>query len=140
MTEPTFSEAAGKLVLIVDDERGIRELLEIVMQKEGFRVALAEDGEEALQKVRELTPDLILLDLMLPKYGGFEILRELQAGDHGEIPIIVMTGRMMDTSTAEMLKRESNVREFIEKPIRREALVARIHHFLKTRPQPKKPA
>ena len=76
MGDQNISPAAGKLVLIVDDEKGIRELLEILMQRDGLKTALAEDGKEALEKIHSLTPDLVLLDLMLPGYGGFEVLRE----------------------------------------------------------------
>jgi len=140
MGDQGTSAATGKLVLIVDDEKGIRELLEILMQRDGLRAALAEDGKEALEKIHSLTPDLVLLDLMLPGYGGFEVLRELQASGKGDIPVIIMTGRMMDGSTAELIKRESNVREFIAKPIKRELLMARIHALLKTRPPVKKTA
>lgn len=128
------SSSADKLVLIVDDDKGIRELLEIIVTKEGFRTDTAEDGESALAKARAILPDIILLDLMLPGPGGFEILRELQQEATAGIPIIVITGRGLDHSTAELIRRESNVREFIEKPLRKEALVALLHQTLKTRP------
>ena len=124
---------ADKLVLIVDDDKDIRDLLSVVIGKEGFRVALAQDGEDAQAKARALLPDLILLDLMLPKANGFEALHELQADETASIPIIVMTGRQLDPSTEALIKREANVRDFIEKPIKMEELLLLLHQLLKTR-------
>ncbi|HBA62153.1 MAG TPA: hypothetical protein DCZ92_15340 [Elusimicrobia bacterium] len=134
MENPGFSSPAEKLVLIVDDEKGIRELLEIVVRKEGFRTELAEDGPEAIEKARKLSPDMILLDLMLPKSGGFEVVRELQAEETAGIPIIVITGRFMDRTTTEMIRQETNVREYVQKPIKMASLTALLHQLLKTRP------
>ncbi|MCX5791307.1 MAG: response regulator [Elusimicrobia bacterium] len=125
-------DPADKLVLIVDDDDSVRELVEFIVKKEGFRVEKAADGEVALQKARALHPDLMLLDLMLPKYGGFEILRELQGDETSSIPIIIITGRYTDSSTAEMIKQESNVKDFLEKPIKPQVLGALIHKVLRT--------
>lgn len=133
-----FSNSADKLVLIVDDDKGIREMLEIIVRKEGFKTELSEDGEDALDKARTILPDIILLDLMLPKSGGYEILRELQSGETAGIPIIIMTARVLDPSTSDMFRHESNVREFIEKPIKPQVLVALMHQLLKTRPPMKR--
>lgn len=130
---------ADKLVLIVDDDESVRELIEFIVKKEGFRTEKASDGEEALTKARSVNPDLILLDLMLPKYGGFEILRELQSDETGSIPIVIITGRYTDRSTSDMIKQEPNVRDFIEKPVKPQVLSALLHKFLKTQP-PKKAA
>ncbi len=128
-----LSSSSDKLILIVDDDRGVRELLQIIVEKEGFKVAMAEDGPEAIEKARTLAPHLILLDLMLPKSGGFEVVHELQGDETGTIPIVIMTGRFMDQSTAELIKRESNVKEYLEKPLRTAALAALLHRLLNTR-------
>ena len=88
--------------------------------------------EEALTKARAVNPDLILLDLMLPKFGGFEILRELQSDETGDIPIVIITGRYTDRSTSDMIKQEPNVRDFIEKPVKPQILPPA--HKLQTRP------
>lgn len=133
MENSRAAKPADKLVLIVDDDKDIRDLLSIIISKEGFRVALAQDGEEAQAKARSLLPDLVLLDLMLPKSSGFETLHELQEDETAKIPIIVMTGRQLDPSTAEMIKREGNVRDFIGKPIKTEELIAQLHRLLNTR-------
>ncbi|MCK5106117.1 MAG: response regulator [Elusimicrobiales bacterium] len=132
----TFQNPEDKLVLIVDDDDSVRELLEFIIKKEGFKIEKAADGQEALDKARKCSPDLILLDLMLPKYGGFEILRELQA-DAGDIPIIIITGRYTDRSTSDMIKLEPNVKDFIEKPVKPPVLTALLHKLLNTQPQKK---
>ncbi len=133
-----FNTPADKLVLIVDDDDSVRELIEFIVKEDGFRVEKASDGAEALAKARSLHPDLILLDLMLPKFGGFEIVRELQGDDTGDIPIVIITGRYTDRSTSEMIKQESNVKEFMEKPIKLHVLSATVHRILHTQPPPKK--
>lgn len=133
------STAAGnpedKLILIVDDDESVWDVLYYIVRKEGFRVEKASDGAEAMEKARLLHPALIILDLMLPGSGGFEVLRELQAEDTLDIPIILVSGRRMDLSTLEMLKHESNVKEFLEKPVKPQVLAALLHSLLKTRPQ-----
>ncbi|HNW44585.1 MAG TPA: response regulator [Elusimicrobiales bacterium] len=130
-----FGNPADKLVLIVDDDDSVRELIEFVVKKEGFKVEKAADGEEALRKARSVNPDLMLLDLMLPKFGGFEILRELQSDETSSIPIIIITGRYTDRSTSEMIKQEPNVKDFIEKPVKPQVLSAVIHKILHTQPK-----
>ena len=129
-----FGKPADKMILIVDDDDSVRELIEFIVKKEGFRVEKAADGEEALTKARATSPDLILLDLMLPKFGGFEILRELQSDETGGIPIVIITGRYTDRSTSDMIKQEPNVRDFIEKPVKPQILTSLIHKLLKTQP------
>ena len=133
-----YTNPADKLVLIVDDDDAVRDLIEFVIKKEGFKVDKAADGEEALQKARQISPDLILLDLMLPKFGGFEILRELQNDETVNIPIVIITGRYTDRSTSYMIKQEPNVKDFIEKPVKPQALAAVVHKLLKTQPPIKK--
>jgi DNA-binding response OmpR family regulator len=138
MENTNFGNPGEKLVLIVDDDDSVRELLDFVVRKEGFKIEKAADGEEALSKAKALHPDLILLDLMLPKYGGFEILRELQSDDTVDIPIVIITGRYTDRSTSEMIKQEPNVKDFVEKPVKPQVLCAILHTLLKTRPAVKK--
>jgi two-component system alkaline phosphatase synthesis response regulator PhoP len=126
-----------KRILIVDDDESVWDVLYYIVRKEGFLVEKASDGQEAIEKARLLHPDLILLDLMLPKAGGFEVLRDLQAEDTRDIPIVLLSGRHMDQSTLELLKQEANVKEFLEKPVRPQALGALLHSLLKTRPRAK---
>lgn len=129
----TAPEANGKLVLVIDDDDGVRELLTFLVKKEGFRAESAVDGEDGWQKAERLTPDLIILDLMMPRYGGFELLRQLQGSELSKIPIVIVTGRYTDRSTAEMIRQESNVKEFLEKPVKPNVLGATLQRLL--RPQ-----
>ncbi len=137
-TQPRPGE--GKVVMVVDDDESIRELLEYVVKKEGFGVVKAVDGEDALRKIDEASPHLILLDLMLPRYGGFEVLRKLQAGPTASIPIVVVTGRYTERTTMEMIRQESNVVEFLEKPLKTPVLAALLHRILGGEPAGSKPA
>lgn len=131
---PGFGNPEEKLILIVEDDDSVWDLLYYIVRKEGFKTEKASDGKEALDKARTLHPQLILLDLMLPKCGGFEIARELQEGDTLNIPIVIVSSRSMDRSTLEMLKQEPNVKDFLEKPVKSQVLAALLHSLLKTRP------
>lgn len=137
MSNSGFTNSADKLVLIVDDDREIMDLLEAVVKKEGFKVEKAEDGLEAQNKARSLLPDLILLDLMLPKAGGFEILQALQTDETADIPVVVLTGRRLDRTTTDMIRQQANVRDFMEKPVKAELLTSAMHQILRTRPMKK---
>lgn len=134
LPDPQLADPAEKLVLLVDDDESLLDLMEHVVKKEGFRTDRAMDGTEALRKAEALTPDLIVLDFMLPGMGGYEVLRELQASGSGSIPVIVITGRHMDRKNIEMVRLESNVKEFMEKPLRPAVMAAALHGLLKTRP------
>ena len=129
-----FAKPSEKLVLLVDDDESLLDLMEHVVKKETFRTGRAMDGQEALAKVAALNPDAIVLDFMLPGMGGYEALRELQARGFGDIPIIVMTGRAMDARSIEEVRREPNVKEFLQKPVRPAMLTAALHRILGTAP------
>ncbi len=131
---PGSGNPEEKLILIVEDDESVWDLLYYMVRKEGFKTEKASDGKEALDKARILHPQLILLDLMLPKCGGFEIARELQEGDTSAIPIVIVSSRNLDRSTSELLKQEPNVKDFIEKPVKPQVLAALLHTLLKTRP------
>jgi DNA-binding response OmpR family regulator len=138
--ESAVGRPQDKLILVVDDDDSVRELLEFLVRKEGFKVQTAADGEEGITMIQKLLPDLVILDLMLPRYGGFEILRQLQMGDTSRIPIIIVTGRYTDRTTAEMIRQESNVMDFLEKPVKANILTMSLHKILKTNPPEMKPA
>ena len=132
MDEP--ADPNTKLVLIIDDDDGQLDLLKYLVGKEGFRMAEAKSGVEALRKTKELSPDLILLDLMLPGMGGYEILRELQAAGNGDIPVLIASARAMDEKMIATLTSESNVRGFFPKPPKAVVFREKIHTLLNTRP------
>lgn len=93
---------AKKKILVVDDEPNIVKLLESILKDEGYEVVIAFDGEEALNKVKETTPDLIILDITLPKVDGYGVCNILQADEkYKDIPIVFLTarGQVMDIKT-----------------------------------------
>lgn len=134
MDETNFGAPAEKLVLMVDDDESLLDLMEHVVKKEGFRTDRAADGPEALRKSQALNPDVIVLDMMLPGLGGYEVMRQLQAAGCGGIPIIVVTGRSMDQAGIKVIKQEPNVKEFLAKPVRPAVLTAALHRILNTAP------
>ena len=108
-------EKPATRVLIVEDERHIIESLSFVLEREGFEVAAVEDGEEALQRLRAARPDILILDLMLPKVGGLEVLKIVRADAAlRTLPVVVLTakGRQQDRRMAE----EIGVDAFMTKP------------------------
>lgn len=82
--------ALGK-ILVTDDDKNICELLRLYLEKEGYSVILAHDGEEALLKFETLHPDLILLDIMLPGLDGWQVCREVRK--KSQVPIIMLTAK-----------------------------------------------
>jgi signal transduction histidine kinase/CheY-like chemotaxis protein len=101
-------------ILVVDDEPQIREIIERTMQKEGWNVSHAQDGVEALEIVRTKTPQLILLDLMMPRMDGFEFLRELRKLPVGkDLPVVVITA--MDLSSNDHQRLNGSVEQILQK-------------------------
>ncbi len=117
-------------VLVIDDEKDILKLLQYNLEKEGYRFLSARTGEEGVEAARLKKPDLVVLDLMLPRYGGFEILRRLQQGPLAALPIVVVTGRYNDPATAGLVRAESNVVALLPKPINTDGLTALLQERL----------
>ena len=114
--------SAGK-ILIVDDEKAIVDILKFNLQKEGFDTICAYDGKDGLAKARSDSPDLILLDVMLPYMDGFEVCRTLRAeGDN--VPIIMITAR--EEETDKVFGLELGADDYITKPFSLRELVARV--------------
>jgi len=89
--------AQGKKILAVDDERHIVRLIQVNLERAGYQVATAFDGPEALKKVESDRPDLIVLDVMMPKMDGFEVLKRLRANlETREIPVVMLTAKAQD--------------------------------------------
>src|ERR1700757_4316289 len=85
-----------KKILIADDKATSRELLRTVLENQGYLVTEAADGEQALQQARTIAPDLILLDLQMPRLGGYEVLKELRLDPrYATLPIIALTASAM---------------------------------------------
>ncbi|HEY7826629.1 MAG TPA: response regulator transcription factor [Candidatus Limnocylindrales bacterium] len=111
-----------KTILVVDDERNIVELLRLYLEKEGWTVISAGDGEEGLALHARHEPDLVILDLMLPKVDGFEVCRELRR--RGDVPIVMLTAR--DDVIDSIVGLELGADDYVSKPFNPRALVARI--------------
>lgn len=87
----------GKVILLVDDDLTLREMYDERLKAEGFDIVQASDGQEALAKAREAKPNIILLDVMMPKINGFDVLRQLKDDpDLKEIPVIILTALIQD--------------------------------------------
>ncbi|MGB3915702.1 MAG: response regulator [Dethiobacteria bacterium] len=114
-------------ILVVDDERSIAEILKYNLEKEGFEVILAYDGEEALERLEQDKPDLILLDIMLPKKDGFAVCREIRA--QKEIPIIMLTAR--ETEVDKVLGLELGADDYVTKPFSAREVTARVKAILR---------
>jgi two-component system alkaline phosphatase synthesis response regulator PhoP/two-component system response regulator ResD len=111
-----------KTILVVDDERNIVELLRLYLEKEGWAVISAADGEEGLALHARHDPDLVILDLMLPKLDGFEVCRELRR--RGDVPIIMLTAR--DDVVDSIVGLELGADDYVAKPFNPRALIARV--------------
>lgn len=111
-----------KKILVVDDEKPISDIVKFNLTKEGYEVYTAYDGEEALEKVTEIEPDLILLDLMLPKMDGLEVAREVRK--NYDMPIIMVTAK--DSEIDKVLGLELGADDYVTKPFSNRELVARV--------------
>ena len=112
----------AKKILVVDDEKPISDIVKFNLAKEGYDVITAYDGEEALAKVNEVNPDLILLDLMLPKIDGLEVAREVRKSH--DMPIIMLTAK--DSEIDKVLGLEMGADDYVTKPFSNRELVARV--------------
>lgn len=111
-----------KKILVVDDEKPISDIVKFNLTKEGYEVFTAYDGEEAVAMVKEVEPDLILLDLMLPKIDGLEVCRQVRK-DY-DIPIIMVTAK--DSEIDKVLGLELGADDYVTKPFSNRELVARV--------------
>jgi two-component system response regulator VicR len=111
-----------KKILVVDDEKPISDIVKFNLEKEGFEVITAYDGEEAIEKVEENQPDLLVLDLMLPKKDGLEVCREVRK--NYEMPIIMVTAK--DQEIDKVLGLELGADDYVTKPFSNRELVARV--------------
>jgi DNA-binding response OmpR family regulator len=127
----------AKTILVVDDEADIRRMLTRLLAKAGYRVIEADRGLLALKLVKEQTPDLIVLDAMLPEVHGFEIARRIKHSErYGHVPIIMVSAVYRGWRYAEDLKQNFGVDAFIEKPFRIADVVAKVEECLANRSVP----
>lgn len=116
-------------ILIVDDEPNIVISLEFLMKKEGFEIAVAVDGDEALAKVASFKPDLVLLDVMMPKKSGFEVCEALRADPaNAGLQIVMLTAKGRDTEVAKGLAIGADA--YVTKPFSTKDLLAKVKSML----------
>jgi DNA-binding response OmpR family regulator len=116
-------------VLVVDDEAIVRDVLTRYLEKEGFSVATAGDGEAALQLAARSLPDVVILDLMLPRVGGLEVFRRLR--DLGDVPVVMLTAKGEEVDRVVGL--ELGADDYVAKPFSPREVVARIRAVLRRR-------
>ncbi|MER1987784.1 MAG: response regulator YycF [Solibacillus sp.] len=118
-----------KTILVVDDEKPIADILQFNLIKEGYRVICAYDGDEALEKVEEEQPDLMLLDIMLPKRDGMEVCREIRK--KYDFPIIMLTAKGSEID--KVLGLEMGADDYVTKPFSTRELIARVKANMRRR-------
>jgi two-component system response regulator VicR len=112
----------NKKILVVDDEKPISDIIKFNLVKEGYEIETAFDGEEALKKVYQFQPDLILLDVMLPKLDGFQVCRRIR--ESFNMPIIMLTAK--EEEVDKVLGFELGADDYITKPFGMRELIARV--------------
>jgi two-component system response regulator RegX3 len=118
------------LILVVDDEQSYRDALSVALQREGFLVATAADGPQAIETFESTRPSLVLLDVMLPKISGIDVCRQLRA--KSKVPIIMVTARNSEIDAVVGL--EVGADDYVSKPFRLRELIARVRVALRRAP------
>jgi excisionase family DNA binding protein len=128
---PGGSAGAGPVVLIVDDDERLREYVRVNLEMEGYAVREAGNAEEGLSVLEEATPDLVLLDVMMPEVDGWEMLRRVQERHGvGSIPVIMFSGKTEEQTEGEAAAR--GAQGFIGKPFNPQQLIDQTKQLLPT--------
>ena len=127
---PVEEELLGGRVLVIEDDTEITDALRRSLRHEGYEVRTAGDGVEALDTAAEFIPDLVVLDLGLPRLDGIEVCRQLRAD--GDVPILILTARTETDDRVTGL--DSGADDYLVKPFERQEFLARIRALLRRRP------
>ena len=117
----------AKKILVVDDEKKIVDILKAYLERDGYRVIAAYDGRSALELARGNSPDLIILDLMLPEVSGWDVCRELRR--EADVPIIMLTAR--DDTTDKIIGLELGADDYVTKPFDPKEIISRVRAVLR---------
>ncbi len=117
----------GNTILVVDDQSSVRQLLQEYLTEQGYRVVIATDGQNAIYTARHEQPDLILLDIMMPKMDGYQFLRQFR--QERQTPVIIVTAREEETDA--VLGLDLGADDYVVKPFRMRELLARIRAVLR---------
>ncbi len=125
----------ARKILVVDDERHIVRLVQVNLERAGYEVAVAYDGIEALEMLAQERPDMLILDVMMPRMDGFEVLKKLQADDATkDIPIIMLTAKAQD---ADIFKGwSSGVSSYLTKPFNPRELLTFVERIFQSLEEP----
>ena len=119
-------------ILVADDEKLLRELLDFRLSQRGYEVVLAEDGREALARLDDDRPDAVVLDMMMPVHDGLDVLRRIRGSDeHGDTPVVMLTARRAEKDIVGALELGAN--DYLVKPFMPEELLARLSRLLKVK-------
>jgi two-component system OmpR family response regulator len=128
MAVPAETEQRAARVLVVDDEESITQLVSTVLRYEGFEVQCAADGRSAVTQAQQFRPDLVVLDVMLPDWDGFEVYRRL-AAESAQLPVLFLTARDAPADRVHGLTLGAD--DYVGKPFSLEELVARVRAVLR---------
>ncbi|MBM3140215.1 MAG: response regulator transcription factor [Chloroflexi bacterium] len=123
-------------ILVADDEQNIIKLLRLYLREEGYDIVAARDGKEALERFRAAPPDLVVLDLMMPELGGYEVCTEIRR--ESDVPVIMLTARSDDVD--KIVGLEMGADDYITKPFNPREVVARVKAALRRREWDRTPA
>lgn len=125
----------ARKILVVDDERHIVRLVQVNLERAGYEIVTAYDGVEALEKVKNDAPDMIVLDVMMPRMDGFEVLKNLQADPrYQNIPVIMLTAKAQD---ADIFKGwASGVSSYLTKPFNPRELLVFVERIFQSLDEP----
>lgn len=128
MASPADNNGMTRTILVIEDDPSITMGLELNLRDEGFKVILAHDGEEGLAKARQEDIDLLILDVMLPRLNGFEVLRVLR-GEGSEIPVLMLSARGAEMD--KVMGLELGAEDYVTKPFGLAELLARVRAILR---------
>jgi DNA-binding response OmpR family regulator len=118
-----------KKILVVDDEVDLVKTIQFALELEGYKVLVSYNGEDALNQARKENPDLILLDIMLPKLDGYKVCRLLKFDEqYKHIPILMMTAKTQEKD--KLMGKETGANEYITKPFDMEELMEKVKKYL----------
>lgn len=115
-------------ILVVEDNPEVSKLLELILRRAGYNIATAEDGVEALQRFQESHPDLVLLDIMLPRMDGYEVCSHIRQDFHSTVPVVMLSS--LDSPLDMERSREAGATDHIAKPFDRDQLLNVISGYL----------
>jgi two-component system, OmpR family, KDP operon response regulator KdpE len=122
-------------ILIVDDESGLRELVRINLEHEGYAVLQAENGAQGVTMVREQMPDMVIMDVMMPEMDGWEACKKVR--EFSQVPVLMLTARVQSQDIVTGL--DSGADDYLLKPFNMDELMARVRALLRRVPSPNRP-